>query len=301
MADQNSNQSLIEFAKETLAGTTLEMKDGNQILVVPNGRSAVDLKPFMDKYKAKPDRTYGVSEHYTLKSFVQHFNRFKLSGDVSALFASEDAKRPAITGVYNYAADSDAVNAGWRDHRAIFHCMLSDEWKIWTERAKQTMDQLDFAHFIEDNIEDIQGKPDLDIPGNKLLKEVSLTLGYAFASQQEMLNLSRGVEINEDSKCNVKVNLQTGEKTLEFLTEHKDGQAAPLKLPGLFLINIPVFKDGVCYQLPVKLRYRMVQGSPAWGIDIYRQDNAFKDAYDEVCAQVAEQTSTVVFNGSAES
>jgi hypothetical protein len=76
-------------------------------------------------------------------------------------------------------------------------------------------------------------------------------LGYAYAGQDEMLLLSRGIEINESAKAKAATNLQTGERTLEYVTEHKDGNGGKISVPGLFLIAIPVFKDGVVYRLPV--------------------------------------------------
>jgi hypothetical protein len=71
-------------------------------------------------------------------------------------------------------------------------------------------------------------------------------------------------------------------------------------VPGLFLIAIPVFKDGVVYRLPVRLRYRLKEGTVFWSYDIYRDDKAFKDAYDEICVQIEEETGSHVFVGQPE-
>lgn len=294
---KNSNQSVIDFAKENLAAESIIMPDKNVVVALPAGKTLHSLKPLMAQYLKKPERTKGTSSHYTAASFITHFNRFKFAGS-SALFASENAEKPQLQGVYNYNASSTDPN--WGDHRSILHCQLSDEWKAWKKQANAAMSQREFAEFIEENIDDVQQKPDLTDPKNALLKEISLLLGYPFASQQEMLTLSRGVEINEGSKAKVAVNLQTGERTLQFENQHLDGEQKPLKLPGLFLIRIPVFLDGAPYLLPVRLRYRKSGNDVVWLFDIYRGDRAFKDAYDEICESVSKATETNVFVGSPE-
>lgn len=292
----NQNESIIAFAKESLSAEIIPMKDGNDVLVIPSGKQAINLKEKMAPYLKTPERVTGRSNHHTLASFTTHFNKFKVSG--SAIFASEDVKRPELQAVYNYANSSAEPN--WRDHRAVLHCRLSDEWQAWTGASKKPMSQREFAEFIEENIDDVQVKPDLENPANAMLKDISLLLGYPFASQQEMLTLSRGIEINEGAKAASKVNLQTGERTIQYENQHLDGDNKPLKIPGLFLVRIPVFLDGAPYLLPVRLRYRLQQGVVLWSYDIYREDRAFKDAYNEICEQVATATSTFVYIGSPE-
>lgn len=292
----NQNESIIAFAKESLAAELIPMKDGNDVLVIPSGKTAVNLKEKMAPYLKTPERVRGTSNHHTLASFVAHFNRFKLPG--SAIYASENVKNPELKGVYNYS--HSPTEPGWGDHKAVLHCRLSDEWQTWTDGSKKPMSQREFAEFIEENIDDVQPKPDLENASNAMLKDISLLLGYPFASQQEMLTLSRGIEINEGAKAASKVNLQTGERTIQYENQHLDSENKPLKIPGLFLIRIPVFLDGAPYLLPVRLRYRLQQGVVLWSYDIYREDRAFKDAYDEICAQVSTATNTLVYIGSPE-
>jgi uncharacterized protein YfdQ (DUF2303 family) len=64
--------------------------------------------------------------------------------------------------IYNYNGGADKPRFG--DHRSVFDCTLSDEWKTWAARNGSTLSQHEFAAFIEDNIGDIQAKPDL--PGD---------------------------------------------------------------------------------------------------------------------------------------
>ena len=53
------------------------------------------------------------------------------------------------------------------------------------------------------------------------------------------------------------VTLATGEITINFAEQHKDGAGAPIRIPNLFLIAVPVFEAGDAYRIPVRLRYRL--------------------------------------------
>jgi uncharacterized protein YfdQ (DUF2303 family) len=290
-------RGLAEFVKKNLSPIAIPLpKDDTQVVAVPHGFSLESVKRFEDERLLAPARIKGTSLHSTLESFIKHYAAFKDTG--TAIFANGLMSDPKITAVYNYSEGADKPRFG--DHRAILTCTLSDEWNAWSGKSGAAMSQHEFAAFIEDNIGDIQPKPDLSDPANEVLKSVSMMLGYAYAGQDEMLLLSRGIEINESAKAKSAANLRSGERTLEYITEHKDGNGEKLTVPGLFLVAIPVFKDGVIYRLPVRLRYRLKDGTVLWSYDIYRDDKAFKDAYDEICAQIEKEASAHVFVGQPE-
>ena len=52
------------------------------------------------------------------------------------------------------------------------------------------------------------------------------------------------------------------------------------------------------YRLPVRLRYKLKAQMVEWSYDIYRDDNAFKAAYDEVGAEIETKTGKKVYTGS---
>lgn len=265
-------------------------------IAVPEGMELNGIKRFLDEYLSVPERIKGLSRHSTVNSLISHIGDFKDEGTV--IFANVDPKNPEIMAIYNYNMDSGTPRFG--DHRAVLDCTLSDEWKTWTQNANETLSQHQFASMIEDNIGDIQQVPDLKDPKYSALKDISMTLAYAFAGQDEMLKLSRGIEIYENSKAKSIVSLNSGERTLEYMTEHKDAGGSKISVPGLFLISIPVFKDSVSYRLPVRLRYRLIDSVVKWSYDIYRDDKAFKLAYDEMCELVQHKTALPIYFGKPE-
>ena len=266
------------------------------LIAYPNNVRIEDAKQYFDKYLPAPRRIAGTSKHSTIESFVAHVNRFK--DEASAIFANANAKDPKVLSIYNYNNSQDKPRFG--DFRAELTLELSDEWTTWTEGAGEPMTQAQFAEFIESNVADIQTAPDLKDESNATLREASLTLGYAFGGQSDMMTLSKGIAINESAKAKTQVNLQTGERTIFFESEQTGVDGQKLAIPGLFLIAIPVFKDAHIYRLPVRLRYRMAGGAVVWFFDIYRDDKAFKFAYDEAVALIGEKTGIAPYIGEPE-
>jgi hypothetical protein len=132
------------------------------------------------------------------------------------------------------------------------------------------------------------------------LKNILRVTGGKIADQLEMITLSKGIKINESAQAVQQVDLQSGEGTLVYQTEHKDGSGNKLEVPPLFLIGIPVFERGTMYRLAVKLRYRLREGKVAWRADLHRPDKVFEHAFDQACGEVRAKTTLPLYHGSPE-
>ena len=300
MTEQIINQSgLRELAQYIADSQQTEVYDAAafpQFVSVSSGMKLESSKRFVDEWRLTPERAKGQSQHTTIASFLRHIAAFKDDG--TAIFANANPADPRVLAVYNYNEAQDKPRFG--DFRAELKLELSDEWKIWTAQAKDSMDQSKFAEFIEANISDIQDAPDLTDPNNEVLKQIAMTLAYPFAGQADMMKLSKGIEINQATKAKVQLNLQTGERVLQFEAENSGADGAKLTIPGLFLIAIPVFKDAHIYRLPVRLRYRSNGSGVTWWFDIYRDDKAFKLAYAETCYTIENNSGIEVYVGQPE-
>lgn len=297
MSKENQASAIIDFAKSQSDVQIITLEDGLQIAAIPTNRSLRSLKEYSDIYLKNPERCRGVSDHETLVSFLAHVKRHKLP--YSVVFANGDASNPKVTAIYNY--NESPIEAHWRDHRAVLNCRISDEWKAWAAQNKKPMNQTEFAEFVESRILDVQDPPDLSLEQFKDWKQLQSILGYRFATQDKIMQLSRGLTVHENSKVGNAVNLASGEQSIVFESEHVDKSGNKIDVPPLFMIAIPVFKDGKVYRMAVRLRYRKTSGGINWSYDIYRIDDGFKNAYSDVCNAVAADTELPVFVGSSES
>lgn len=279
-----------------------EITPGNEkafeVAEVPEGKKLVSLKQFQDEYRTAPERRKGTASLKDLASFIAHTKRF--SDDDSALFANNDPEKPSLTCVFNYHRQKHDGDPRFSDHKAYYAFPLSDEWQAWNKKngSGNRMSQIDFAEFLEDRISDVI-QPDPEKMDEKL-KDFARLLGGDFASPSKLVELSRGLAVHEGAQVKNAYNTSTGEGSIQFVTEHKDANGQPLKVPNLFLIAIPVFKAGPLYQIAVRLRYRLQAGTIHWFYELYRTDKVFKHAFDEACEVAKNETSLPLFIGSQE-
>ena len=132
------------------------------------------------------------------------------------------------------------------------------------------------------------------------IRAMAAQLGLPIASPQRLLELSRGLSIRVGSKVKQTVNLSTGEAQIGFEETHDGTDGAPLKIPGAFVVGIPVFRNGALYQMLVRLRYRVSGGSVVWFFAPQHADRIWDDAITGACAGAQEKTELPLFYGTPE-
>ena len=186
-------------------------------------------------------------------------------------------------------------------HRADYAFPLSEEWKAWHKVDGVKMDMGEFAQFIEDHIVDVEAIADYGAI-NDTVKQFVQTLGGwgTVGSPSKLIELSRGLQIYENSVVKDVRNLSSGEGQISFESEHTDGDGKPLNIPKLFIINIPVFaRSDVLDRIVARLRYRKA-GSVNFWFELWRTDRVFDFAFDEALTKVREETELPVFVGTDE-
>lgn len=272
-----------------------------QFAIVPKveagGRVSIALESvvnFADEYREKPRRREGTANLADLASLIAHVNRFK---DVdSVIFADTDRKHPSMTAVLDYHRQGAAGGPRFGQHRSRYAFPVSDEWTAWTTADGKELDQATFAEFIESHLVDVID-PASASESAKLFAEKN---GVSFATPAKLLELSRGLSISVGEKVVQAINLQSGEKQIQFSENHTDATGAPLKVPGAFLIGIPVFRADARYQVCVRLRYRKSGGSLTWSMVLWRHEEVFDAAILQACEVVKAGTELPLLVGTPE-
>lgn len=294
---KNDAEAIIELAKEAFPPRTLIVNaDGREteVLILPEGLEAHSIKPFLDEYLEAPERRKGTAIVQDLDSFIEHVERFK--DDDSALFADPSPTAPTLTAVLDYHRAGGEGAPRFGEHRTRYVFPLSEEWRAWAGKNAQQMSQKDFAEFIEDRLADIA---DPEGAGDSA-RSLADKLGGAYASPSRLRDLSRDFSMREGAVVKEARNLSTGEVQLSYVTQHQDETGAPLKVPNLFLLHVPVFQMGVAYEVAVRLRYRSREGRIVWFYELYRPDRIFRDAFDDACHQAKSDTGLPLFVGHPE-
>lgn len=268
------------------------------VQITSQGVKAVPSEVF-DEYRQAPKSRFGTEHLTSIESLIDHANRFK--DPDSVLFAVDDRAKPSITAVLDYNRIGAAGDPRYGIHRSLFQFPLSDEWKAWTKHDGEAFTMGEFAAFLEDRIIDV-----LDlIPGEDSLPEDMQrfvnTVGGSIASPTKLIELSVGLKVNERSAVKEAINLKSGEAQVQFVAEHVDDAGEPLRVPGLFLIGIPVFNQGPIYRLAARLRYRKTPGGLVFFYQLWRADRTFDHSFREACERVRVETDLPMLFGTPES
>lgn len=292
-AGGTENGAVIEAMQELYGNELLEL-GGTKVLVLPKGQQLHSLKKFRDEYLPAPERREGTARHSELRSFIEHVTRF--ADEHSTVWANEAPTSPALLAVLDYHEKGSAGAPRFGKHRAHYHFPVSDEWKAWVLAATDKLEQAAFAEFLEEHIVDVIDPT----TAGESTKAFAAQLDLKLASPSALMTLSRGLTVRVESKVAQHANLSTGEGQLHYEESHQGADGAPLKVPGGFVIGIPVFRGGAVYQLGVRLRYRVRSGKVTWTLAPGRPDAVFRDAFEEACATVHERTKLPVFFGTPE-
>lgn len=255
-----------------------------------------DIKKLLDPWREFPERRAGTGRMLTLQSLIDFANRHK--GDASAVFGEFlHAAAPKIAVVFDYHELDGTARHG--KHRAEYAFPISDEWKLWNSKNSTgdkavKFDQADFAMFIEDRVMDLASPDDTE------RGELEEKFGTKFATPSEMLSLSRGLDLNISSRVKEVRNLQTGEAQVMFDEVHEDGKGKPMKVPGLFVVRIPLFVGGGPVRIVTRLRYRKDGVGLAWFIQMYRPDLVIRERLTADLAEVGDKTGLPTFEGTPE-
>lgn len=293
---ESEAQAIIDTVKELHGPEVVTIgAEGQKVLVVPAGMQLKELKPLLAPYMDAPDRRRGIARAVDLETFINHTKRF--ADDDSAIFADPGPEHPRLVTVFDYHRKTAEGAPRFGQHRCAYECPLSDEWRAWTGNDGVKMDQAAFASFIEDHITDL-ATPD---EASEIIVDLSRALDVAIAAPVKVMELSRGLSMRVGSRVLNAINLQSGEAQVNYEIEHQDKHGHPLKVPGAFLLKLPVFRNGALYKLAARLRYRTQGGSISWFYSLYRAERTFEHAFEEACEQAARLTGLPLYVGTPES
>lgn len=271
-----------------------------EVMVLPAGMRVESIKKHLDEYASKPERRTGTAVLGDLDSFIAHTNRFKDAGSI--VYANRSEEKPSLLSVLDYhPAGEDNTAARFGQHRGSYRFPTSEQWDAWRRVDGTPLSQAAFATFLEERIMDILPPPtDGRSEAGALALDLVSTLGGEIAGPARLLEVARGLKMKEQSEVTNAQNINTGEIEIVFKTTHSDAAGAPLKVPNLFLVGVPVFDGDAAYKLPIRLQYRRQEGRLLWTIRRYRPELIFFHAFDAATVKVATGTGLPLLIGTPE-
>jgi len=269
---------------ETLAR---EMKQPIEIISEPSGNlKRVALPPYWTlvekdddaRLLAAPRRKIAKVRLLDAESFIEYVRRHGSMAD-STIWCVADylAGKVNFLGILNDHGE-DENKAAWRDHRATFAPVFSEEWNRWVAQHKKPFSQADFASFIEDNLKDIasvEGQP----------------------TGAQMLEMALTFEANQDMRFKSAIRLQNGGVQMSFAQDDDAQTLQKMQVFDRFSIGFPVFWNGDAYRLDARLRYRVREGKLTFWFELIRQDKVLEAATQTLIAEIREKTGNPFFFG----
>lgn len=227
----------------------------------------VAVKPLVDAWRTAPERRKGTAQVTTLRAFIDLVARHKDEG--TALFAKTQWPGPMLTAVIDYHTLTNEPRFG--QHRVEYKFPMTPEFSAWIAAQSRTFSQVEFAEFVEDHVADLAAPTDDE---RKALEPLFNKAKIALPS--DLMELSRGLEINVESTIKQSVKLASGESNIIFETKHKDGKGQEVHVPGLFMVALRAFVDGEPVRLAARLRYKPKDGGITWTFALYRWEDALR-------------------------
>ncbi|MCS6037200.1 YfdQ family protein [Klebsiella pneumoniae subsp. pneumoniae] len=125
---------------------TLKTNTDIPSVVVPDG---FDIKS-LESLQSAPYRIRQNTNLISPGSLIAYIQRFRDARSVVFLLT-----RPKPGSSRCWTSTRNADNPHWGMHKAVYDCPFSDDWKAWVGSDGNKMNQIDFAEFLENNIQNI--------------------------------------------------------------------------------------------------------------------------------------------------
>jgi hypothetical protein len=273
----------------------------SEAIPVVIGKDGLDVLPrnSFDSWLDAPRFRAGTAKLTSLDSFIAHVNRYR--SDNTVVFANDDRASPSLMAVLDYHGAGSETAAAFGRHRSSFAFPLSDEWKAWSGKNAKPMSMTDFAAFLEDHIIDVLNPQGVTL-NDEAASFVDALGGEAFiANPGRLMDIATSLQVNEASVVAEAVTLASGEGQISFQSEHRDATGNKLSVPRLFILGIPVFRNGERYQVLARLRYRKTPQGLVFFFELWRLDLVFDHAFTQAVEKVQIETGAPVYLGAPES
>lgn len=266
MTEKANAEVIAELATANTAARQISA-DCIPYAMVPEGYEIEDLERLLPKPLRKRAKVT-FTDHPSFVTYVKKhgsMDECTIYGDVD--FEGQKVKLVAIINDNGSLPD----NAQWRDHQATYSPIQTVEWKRWMAGNSASMNQEDFATFIEENLGDIatfEGMP----------------------TGTDMLAMATEFEATSDKRFKSRINLQGGGANLLFVDQDDPATEKRMKFYDRFSLGLRVFLHGAPYRLDARLKYRHNNGKLTFWYELIRPDRVFESATEENLENIRNET-----------
>lgn len=242
----------------------------------------------LESYLPQPTAKRADAKLVDPESFSSYVNAHKQPGTVIVGDADENGGGFMAFLDYHLAEDKGDPNkrAAWAEHRARMPLEKTPEWARWLGKSGATLNQVEFAEFLEDNVADVV-VPEGDA-------------GRGFPNQQELMSVALTLSVKTDVKFGSSVRLANGQVQVGYVEQIEGGHGTDgrMTIPEKFAIGLALFRGCPKYCVTLRLRYRATQGRCAFTFTIERPHKYVEATFNDVRKIITDKVGLPVLVGS---
>jgi hypothetical protein len=253
----------------------------------------LDLRPLL----AFPIQQQGTTLLHTGESLIDWTSSHRLRDPSTRLvqrtaqgdLAAEDYL-PGEPGPLDVYADVDSLTVvsvldphrpslpAWQKFRGSLTLRRTPAWRAWCDIDGKTLEQEQFAHFVQDQASTIAEPPAMD------LQEIAETL-----------------QMNVGVKVSSAVRIRDGQRQIKFeeSTDARAGAELTTTIPEIITLRLPLFEGDDPEEILVRLIYRNQQGQVRMGIKIVDRADRELQKFHETCNAIGDALGVTVVFGKA--
>ncbi len=269
MDHANDMQAVIDAARQGAAQQVLDATAG--VVFLPSrtngGGQVIDL----EEYQPKPRRKRGRVTVFDAASFNLVLRDNADAGDI-AIYFDRNPLKPSVVAVLN---GNGPKGPGFGDFRCAIEFRPTPQWVKWNALNGKLLPQVDFAEFLEENLEDVAD------PAGALMLEIAT-----------QLQVVRSVNFKS------RVTLSSG----AFVFQHDQDDTAKVSagqidVPQVFTLGIAPIFGLAAYRVPARFRYRIEDGKLRLGFKLQRVETMMEKIIGDVIQKIEVGANISVLDG----
>lgn len=242
------------------------------VLITGAGQFASEVETIdLEHGLPKPARKRGKVQVFDAASFN---NVLKDNGDAGnvAIYFDRNPDKPSVVAILN---GHGKQGPGWGDFRVEIVFRHTPQWVKWKANDGKMLQQLAFAEFVEENLEDI-----------------------AEPAGATMLEVAQHLQVIRNVNFKSRVALTSGAFTFQHAQDDQTSVGAgDVTFPQNFTLGIaPVF-GLAAYKVPARFRYRISEGKLYLGYKLQRTETIMAQIVEDVIAKIERGANVSVMDG----
>jgi uncharacterized protein YfdQ (DUF2303 family) len=191
-------------------------------------------------------------------------------------------------------------HAQWSEHIVHLPLTPTPEWARWLSNSGKTLEQEQFAVFLEENAADVIVPP----------AEVKTVAGFPvppleqLPNSAELMSVALTLQTKTDVEFSSKMNRQNGQTQLTYLEKlsatHAGAAEGKMGIPEFFCLAVAPFRGGAAQVVLCRLRFRAANGRAKFEYQLIRPHKIVEHAWKMVAADIAGATGENVMLGKVE-